>query len=74
MGDEHMPYEYLNQFGNKVKLLRIKQKWEPKEFARRLGWSVETLYLVEKGDEQITVVQAMQVAQTLKVPLYKLLQ
>ena len=68
-----MAYEYLLNFGAKIRLLRIQQKWAPKELARRLNWSVETLYLVERGGKELTVVQANEVARMLHVPLNQLL-
>ncbi len=67
-------YRDLVAFGARVRAKRIEQKWAPKELARRLGMSVETLFKIERGGENLTIVRAQEVARMLRVPLNDLLK
>jgi transcriptional regulator with XRE-family HTH domain len=67
-------YKDLVTFGARVRAKRIEQKCSPKELARRLGMSVETLYEIECGAEHLTIVRAQEIARMLRVPLNELLK
>lgn len=64
----------LLQFGNKVRTERKKQNMSQEEFADLVGVHRTYIGMIERGEKNITLENIGKIANSLKIPISKLLE